>query len=591
MVKRFASDVPYLMEKWDFEKNTEYDPHKLSALSPKKVWWQCKKCGHEWQSQIKNRTISEGKCPICERSISKATYISSVPALMKEWGDNPDLEPQKVSVRSRKKVNWKCPDCGYTWDATPFSRTTLKAGCPACAGRVASEKYNALKSYPDLKKYYDSEYPDNPRLEELRPTSRKVVHWKCPDCGYRWEQPLHQRVRRDNGNHRVTSCPVCAGVSVKGVNANFPKEYPGIVSEWDYERNGKKPNGIKQDSTQRYWWICPEGHNYRRSPQDRVNDYREGLESCPICDGRRVIEETSFAAKYPDIAAEWDYEKNVHAFGPEHINADSTSFYYWKCKNGHEYRLTPSTIVQRLRKGQKACPYCDNRRTLSGYNSLNDTNPDIAAEWSPNNEIDVTQVMKSFRKSAKWKCPICGGEYVARICDREVGDDSCPYCAGRKALSGYNDLNTTDAELASEYSSNNEIDVAEVMKSMKRAASWKCPTCGGEYEARICDREVGDDSCPYCSDKKVLSGNNDLATKYPEVLKEWCFIENTMLGLDPHDVLYKSHNVAWWQCGICNNKYYMRIADRTLKEKRNQNACPYCNGRRQQKHHYYYMDG
>ncbi|MBE5967268.1 MAG: hypothetical protein E7255_09940 [Lachnospiraceae bacterium] len=31
-------------------------------------------------------------------------------------------------------------------------------------------------------------------------------------------------------------------------------------------------------------------------------------------------------------------------------------------------------------------------------------------------------------------------------------------------------------------------------------ALWNCPTC---YSARIYDREVGDDSCPYCSNKKA----------------------------------------------------------------------------------------
>ncbi|RHS85011.1 zinc-ribbon domain-containing protein [Agathobaculum sp.] len=31
-----------------------------------------------------------------------------------------------------------------------------------------------------------------------------------------------------------------------------------------------------------------------------------------------------------------------------------------------------------------------------------------------------------------WRCPKCNGEYRYSIAERKVGDDSCPYCQGRK---------------------------------------------------------------------------------------------------------------------------------------------------------------
>jgi rubrerythrin len=103
-----------------------------------------------------------------------------------------------------------------------------------------------------------------------------------------------------------------------------------------------------------------------------------------------------------------------------------------------------------------------------------------------------------------WECPTCHGEYHASIFDREVGDDSCPYCNNKRTLPGFNSLTDTHKLLAAEWSSNNSYDTSNFMKSHTYWALWECPTCHGEYNARICDREVGDDSCPYCSNRKAF---------------------------------------------------------------------------------------
>ena len=46
-------------------------------------------------------------------------------------------------------------------------------------------------------------------------------------------------------------------------------------------------------------------------------------------------------------------------------------------------------------------------------------------------------------------------------------------------------------------------------------AFWTCPTCHGDYPARINKVINGKVECPYCNNKKVLPGFNSLAVKYP----------------------------------------------------------------------------
>jgi hypothetical protein len=57
---------PTLCEEWNYEKNDKR-PEEYCPSSNKYVWWKCKKCGHEWNADINNRSC--GKCcPKCDES-------------------------------------------------------------------------------------------------------------------------------------------------------------------------------------------------------------------------------------------------------------------------------------------------------------------------------------------------------------------------------------------------------------------------------------------------------------------------------------------------------------------------------------------
>ena len=129
--------------------------------------------------------------------------------------------------------------------------------------------------------------------------------------------------------------------------------------------------------------------------------------------------------------------------------------------------------------------------------------------------------METSSYVAKWICPTCSGEYYARVSERKKGDKLCPYCKDDRVLAGYNDLATSDLELAKEWSPNNDKSANEVMKTSSYSAKWICPTCNGEYYARVSERKKGDNLCPYCKNERVLAGYNDLATRNPELAAEW----------------------------------------------------------------------
>ena len=56
---------PHLTKEWHTDKN-ELSPGQVVSGSHIKVWWQCKKCPHEWEAIINDRSRGSG-CPECSK--------------------------------------------------------------------------------------------------------------------------------------------------------------------------------------------------------------------------------------------------------------------------------------------------------------------------------------------------------------------------------------------------------------------------------------------------------------------------------------------------------------------------------------------
>ena len=58
---------PELSKEWHPNKNGDLLPSKVSQGSTRKVWWECRKCHHEWEANIYNRSKSKNPsgCPRC----------------------------------------------------------------------------------------------------------------------------------------------------------------------------------------------------------------------------------------------------------------------------------------------------------------------------------------------------------------------------------------------------------------------------------------------------------------------------------------------------------------------------------------------
>lgn len=165
--------------------------------------------------------------------------------------------------------------------------------------------------------------------------------------------------------------------------------------------------------------------------------------------------------------------------------------------------------------------------------------------WEKNNKLGLNpeKLTKGSGKKAWWKCKN-GHEWEAIISNRNKGT-GCPYCSGRLPIIGETDLQTTNPKLSSEWhpSKNGNIKPTDVKANSVKKIWWQCKL-GHEWQESPNNRTRGN-GCPYCSNRKILKGFNDLATTHPELLKEWDYDKNI---ISPTQVSAGSHEYAWWKC-------------------------------------------
>ena len=94
------------------------------------------------------------------------------------------------------------------------------------------------------------------------------------------------------------------------------------------------------------------GHTYEATPNNRVRG-----KGCPYCSGRRILPgKNDLLTKNPELAAEWDYEKN-YPIRPEDIMPGRNKTAWWICKNcGHNWKA----VINSRSRGS-GCPKCAKR--------------------------------------------------------------------------------------------------------------------------------------------------------------------------------------------------------------------------------------
>ena len=378
--KKYVSDNAQLMAEWDYKQNSSigFFPEETPLSSKQKVNWLCEK-GHKWSASIASRYYKSAGCPICARATraqsrrlsninKKGALLDLYPEIAAEWHPtkNGDLTPDKFSAKSNAKVWWKCNQCGKEWQTSIGNRAN-GTGCPTCAKHEGGKKHT------------------------------KFV------------------------------------IQSKG---SLNDKYPFLALEWHIEKNAPLlPQEVASGSAKKVWWKCSKcGYEWLMA----INKRTSRGSGCPNCRNEMfakkyrsglVKKNGSLIDNHPEIASEWNYEKNGNLL-PEEMTSTSGAQIWWKCSFGHEWQ---SSIDSRIRY-KTGCPFCSGRLAITGENDLLTTHPEIAAEWHPtkNGDLKPSDFKIGSDKIVWWKC-IRGHEWKTNIYHRQ--ETGCPECIKEKFTS------------------------------------------------------------------------------------------------------------------------------------------------------------
>jgi hypothetical protein len=486
--------------------------------------------------------------------------------LKNEWaGDlNTGLEFTSLTPSSTMKVWWRCSkDSRHVWQATVQKRSQGQ-GCPVCRNLLILPGVNDLETlHPELVKEI---YQTNSKYLDPSATSAGSalsIEWLCSK-GHIFKNSIRNRTKGQN-------CPFCSGKSLASGFNDFATRFPELARELSKEQTNKfDPSLVFPSSKIIADWFCSRGHTWKKSIASRAIDGT----GCPEClnDFRKLLrtgqqkqvrlESESLQIKFPSVAQEWDSELNSPLKPSEIYFADNKSRYWWKCKRGHSFLAS----VVGKRYGAK-CSICSNRTVKSGFNDVASQLPHLAGEFAiENGYLKPSMVLSTSDEKYFWTCAL-GHLYSTSPRLRSRGQ-GCPFCSNKRVLSGFNDFQTLAGEGANQwnYSRNGTIRPDAILAKSTKTFWWICDL-GHEWQAQPFRRLV-DSSCPYCVNRKLLQGFNDIGTRYPLLLAEWDSNANEALSLN--DLVAKNHEKFAWACHS-GHKWTASLVNRI-----NGSGCPSC---------------
>ena len=454
---------------------------------------------------------------------------------------------------------------------------------------------------PDLAAEWNYEKNGNLRPEDVGAHSSKKMWWKLP-----YDVPMDYKVEKLRGKHfefeweAVISgrcigdnCPYLSGRATwEGFN-DLQTVKPELAKQWHPTKNGKlKPSDVTTGSKQKVWWLLPyddkNGNHFNFEWNARINDRVSHNSGCPFFTGAAVWPGfNDLQTINPELAAQWHPTKNGN-LTPTQIAAKSNKKVWWlypynvpedypiKSLRGRHFDFEWMASPNSRNKGRD-CPFLTGNMVWKGFNDLNTAYPELARQWhsTKNGNLKPEDVHMGAHLRVWWYLPYdipmdykieflrgkhFDFEWCARVNDRVNYNTGCPFLAGKNVLKGFNDLQTTNPELAKQWHpiKNGDLKPHQIMAASNKKVWWIYPyDIPADYKIKSLrgkhfdfewiaspNKRRNENSCPFLSSHAVWPGFNDLQTVNPELAKQWHPTKNG--NLKPTDITSNSSKKVWW---------------------------------------------
>lgn len=542
-----------LLNEWDYDRN-RLKPNEVKAGGRKKYFWNCGK--HFWEQSIQDRKKNTG-CIYCNHyrvwtydEQGRNDFAFEFPEMLKEWdyeeNDKLDIYPNKILGGSRKRVNWICEN-GHKWQQSLSIRTRLGTGCPKCS--------------------YQSSVPEIALYLVLAENFSNVLH-RVKKGSYEFDiflEDLNIAIEYDGITYHIedvkktvdlkkTLFARASGINLIRIIEYYDDDIPENIENSKYQMfisrmNAKNIEYLCESFVEflnEYWGFNIENINLVNIRQ-RALSYRS-----------KEKEDNSIYYTRPELVKDWDYENNGN-LTPKKVTQGQDIPINWVC---HKCGFKWSAYLNSRSRGI-GCPACVHKKLYSGFNDFEtwckeNNQKFLLEEWDydknmlkPNEVISSGGINKFF-----WICPK-GHSYEMELYSRKKGR-GCPYCANKKLIKGETDLKSVKPNLIKywDFESNEKLGIKfeDLSVHSNKKVYWKCLANKGHPLIYVSPSQIRGDTpaCKYCSNNSVWKGDNDLETKYPEVLVDWDYEKNQK---KPYEYVSESGKKVYWKCHICGNEW------------------------------------
>ena len=335
-------------------------PWQVFANSARLIWFDCKSCGHSFETRPNTVVSQDSWCKYCANMklcddardcsvcVVKTFYNNNDRTKVDAWSIDNKLRPWQVFANSAKNVIFDCMSCGHTFESKPNTITSMNTWCAYCSHRKLCNSIGCAVCVSKSFYGYENRFRVDSWSERniYKPwqvfMKSNIKQWfDCKVCGHEFHISPVNIVAHDHWCPYCSSCQICP--NSRECVICLPKTFFSFqekvkVDAWS-SKNKKNPWDFFRRSNKKVWFHCNEC----------VEDFECSLDHvvrgnwCPYCHTKRnkamsaligildkltiehVVEET---IKLDNRSLHWDAsctfedtEFFIESDGPHHFSA------------------------------------------------------------------------------------------------------------------------------------------------------------------------------------------------------------------------------------------------------------------------------
>ena len=314
---------------------------------------------------------------------------------------------------------------------------------------------------------------------------------------------------------------------------SLSKKFPEISLDWDFELNENlTPDQVTYGSNKKVWWKCKKGHSW----EAKISNRTVNTTNCPYCSNQKAGYENTLEKKYPELAKEWDKEKNT--LKPSEVVFGSHKKVWWKCKKGHSWM----TAVKHRAINKTNCPKCNMSTSIPEIRLLCELKSLFEVSWQskigkykvdifiPSLSI-VIEYDGSYYHKTKEKYDYDKNEYLKNKGFRIIRVREIPL----------KKMSSSDILVKSNLLTKDDCNT--LVKRIVELSKTKISTNKYLIRKGFTNEDLFNYYLSFLPDPFP---EISLKSKHPKLIEQWDFKKND--PLIPENFIPGSHHEVWWKC-------------------------------------------